>query len=191
MRWLVLYARSRQVPLSAAAVVLMTSALWALTRPDGAGTEHQAQTVLVLSANVAACSIGLGGTDVVLERTAGLCWAPRRLAHALLIGVFAGAVVLAVRAAGAGLAPVEVIVRDCAGLVGLAALGTVLCGAAFAWTLPTAWLAVVLLTPAPNGTVGAVLHWLTFPPGTTASTGTALVLLGAGASVYAVVGPRR
>ncbi|MFC5667819.1 hypothetical protein ACFP3U_33250 [Kitasatospora misakiensis] len=186
--WLVLYARSRQVPVSAAAVALVTLAVWALHSP---GPLDLGMAVVVLTANVAAASVGLGGRDVVLERTAAIRWAPRRAAHVLLIGACAGVALLAAQAAGAKLAPTEVVVRGSAGLVGLAGLGAALCGAHFAWTLPTGWLAFTLLVPAPRGTVGEVVSWMTFPPGTAASSWTAWILLATGTVVYAVAGPRR
>ncbi|MEU8686768.1 hypothetical protein [Streptomyces sp. NPDC048611] len=188
MRWLILYARSRQVPASAAAVALVALAVSAL---HGPGPVDQAMAVLVLTANVAAASVGLGGWDVVLERTAAIRWMPRRAAHVLLAGACAGAALLTVQAVGVQLAPAEVVVRDSAGLVGLAALGAALCGAQFAWTLPTCWLAFTLFGPAPGGTAGDVVMWMICSPATTASTGTAWALFASGTVVYAIAGPRR
>ncbi|MGA5822752.1 hypothetical protein ACPC54_33440 [Kitasatospora sp. NPDC094028] len=190
MRWLILYARSRQVPTSAAAITLVALALWACTR-GGAGPVGLGMVVLILTANVAAGSVGLGGPDVVLERTAAIRWVPRRAAHVLLIGVSACAALPAFRAVGVGLAPVEVVVRDSAGLAGLAALGAALCGAQFAWTLPAGWLAFTLFVPVPGGTAGEVLGWTVLPPGTAVSTGTAWALLATGTLAYALAGPRR
>ncbi|WP_316525576.1 hypothetical protein [Kitasatospora brasiliensis] len=188
MRWLILHSRSRQVPTSAAVVVLVALTLWAL---NGPGPVELGMAVLVLTANVAAGSVGLGGWDVALERTAAIRWAPRRAAHVLLIGAFAGAALLTVQAAGVELAATEVVVRDSAGLAGLAALGAVLCGAQLAWTLPTGWLAVTLLVPTPSGVLGEVVGWMAFPPGTTAAAVTAWALLATGTVAYAVAGPRR
>ncbi|MFI8460215.1 hypothetical protein [Kitasatospora sp. NPDC085464] len=188
MRWLTLYARSRQVPASAAAVTLVTLTVWALVEP---GPAELALALLVLTAHVASASVGLGGPDVVLERTAAIRWMPRRAAHVLLIGAVAAVALLTVQAAGTKLAPTGVVVRDAAGLVGLAALGAVLCGAHLAWTLPTGWLGLTLFVPTPNGTVGEVVNWMLFPPGTTASAWTAWVLLAIGTVGYAVAGPRR
>ncbi|MBD0691721.1 hypothetical protein [Streptomyces sp. CBMA123] len=190
MRWLVLYARSRQVPLSAAAVALVTVALWALDDPEP-GVMYLGTAALVLAVNVVAASIGLGGQDIVLERTAAIRWAPRRAAHVLLIGAVAGPALLAVQAGGVTLAPAGFVVRDGAGLVGLAALGAALFGAQLAWVLPTGWLAVTLLVPPPGGAVGEVLHWMVFSPGTDLSTGMPWALLVIGTAVYAVAGPRR
>ncbi|MQS15914.1 hypothetical protein F7Q99_31110 [Streptomyces kaniharaensis] len=189
MRWLMLYARSRQVPTSAAAVALVALAAWAFNQ-DGAGS-MEGIAVLVLTANVAAASVGLGGQDSALDRTAAIRWMPRRAAHVLLAGAVAGAALLAVQAAGVGLAPAALVVRDSAGLIGLAALGAVLCGAQFAWTLPIGWLAFTLLVPVPPGIAGEVGGWMIISPATTASAATAWALLATGTVLYAAAGPRR
>ncbi len=191
IRWLTLYARSRQVPAAAAAVTLTALLVWALDRGEGNGSMGLGIAALVLTANVAAASVGLGGQDAALDRTAAIRWMPRRAAHVLLIGAVAGAALLAVQAAGTTLAPAALVVRDSAGLVGLAALGAVLCGAPFAWTLPTGWLAFALLTPVPGGAVGEVVGWMILPAGTAVSTGTAWALLATGTVLYATAGPRR
>ncbi|MFE4516564.1 hypothetical protein ACFRMQ_20505 [Kitasatospora sp. NPDC056783] len=188
MRWLILHARSRQVPASAAAVLFVALALWAFT---GSGPVGLGTAVQILAANVAAGSIGLGGWDLVLERTAAIRWVPRRAAHVLLIGAFASAALLAVQAVGPEIAPAGAVVRTSAGLVGLAALGAALFGAHVGWILPTGWLGFTLLVPPPGGVVGEVAGWMLYSPSTTASTATPWVLLGVGTVVYAVAGPRR
>ncbi|GGY06909.1 hypothetical protein GCM10010358_70210 [Streptomyces minutiscleroticus] len=190
MRWLILYARSRQVPASAAAVALVTLVAWAFNQ-DGAGPMNLGIAVLILTANVAAASVGLGGRDVALDRTAAIRWVPRRAAHVLLAGAVAGAALLAVQAAGAELAPAALVVRDSAGLAGLAALGAVLGGAPFAWTLPIGWLSFTLLVPVPPGIAGEVSGWMIIYPATTASAATAWALLATGTVLYAAAGPRR
>ncbi|MFJ1707444.1 hypothetical protein [Kitasatospora sp. NPDC088346] len=191
MRWLMLYARSRQGPTSAAAVALVALALRAFTYGSGRGPADLGIALLALATNVATASIGLGGQDDMLDRTAAIRWIPRRATHVLVIGTAAGAALLAVQAVGPDLAPASLVVRDSAGLAGLAALGAVLCGAPFAWTLPTGWLAYSLLAPAPGGTAGRVAGWLVAPPGTAASTATAWALLATGTALYALAGPRR
>ncbi|GAA2274039.1 hypothetical protein GCM10010430_70020 [Kitasatospora cystarginea] len=185
-----LYARSRQVPTSAAAVTLVALAAWAFEH-DGAGPMDLGIVVLVLTANVAAASVGLGGQDAALDRTAAIRWMPRRAAHVLLAGAVAGAALLGVQAAGPKLAPAGLVVRDSAGLIGLAALGAVLCGAQFAWTLPIGWLAFTLLVPVPRGIAGEVGDWMIISPATTASAVTAWALLATGTVLYAAAGPRR
>ncbi|KAF4405475.1 hypothetical protein, partial [Streptomyces lycii] len=189
MRWPVLYARSRHLPASAAVVALTALAVWLLAPDDGQGPADPRVTVLVLAAGVTAAAAGLGGQDAALDRTAAIRWAPRRVAHVLLIGTVVGAVPSAVRVLGPELAAVPFIVRDSAGLTGLAALGAVVCGAPYAWTLPVGWLAFTLFAPAGTGIVGQVGGWLLLPPGTAVATWTAAVLLVSGTALYAVAGP--
>ncbi|KOT31769.1 membrane protein [Streptomyces caelestis] len=189
MRWLVLYARSRQVPASAAAVLAAALAVWFLARDGGPADPRLA--VLALTAAVTAASVGLGGQDVALDRTAAVRWVPRRAVHVLLVGAVAAGSLLAVRAAGPDVGSAGLLLRNGVGMAGLAAAGAVLCGAAYAWTLPLGWLALVMFTPLPSGWAAEVLAWMLRPPEAAAATGTALALAVAGTAAYAAVGPRR
>ncbi|AXG81781.1 hypothetical protein [Streptomyces paludis] len=188
MRWLTLYARSRQVPASLAAVLISAVAVWALAGDGGAGPQ---MTVLVLAMGAMAASAGLGGQDLALDRTAAIPWVPRRAAHVLLAGAVVAAVLLAVQALGEPLGTAAFIVRDSAGLMGLAALGAALAGAPYAWTLPFGWLSYTFFAPPPTGVPSQVAAWMLLPPGTPAGTWTALTLTVAGTAAYAVAGPRR
>ncbi|MFD0227829.1 hypothetical protein ACWGPD_31900 [Streptomyces hirsutus] len=191
MRWLTLYARSRQVPASLAAVVISTVAAWALAR-DGSGAPGDPRLpVLVLATGAMAASIGLGGQDLALDRTAAIRWVPRRAAHVLLAGAVIGTVLLAVQTMGEDMATTAFVVRDSAGLMGLVALGAALSGGPYAWTLPFAWLSYSFFAPPPTSVPMQVATWMLLPPGTAAGTWTALVLTVAGTAAYAVTGPRR
>ncbi|MFC3576927.1 hypothetical protein ACFOZ0_27345 [Streptomyces yaanensis] len=191
MRWLTLYARSRQVPASFAAVVISAVAVWALARDGGGGPGDPRLPALALAAGVTAASIGLGGQDLALDRTAAIRWVPRRAAHVLLAGAVVGAVLLAVQTTGADLATTAFVVRDSAGLMGLAAVGAAVCGARYAWTVPIAWLSFSIFAPAPTNMPMRVVTWMLLAPGTAAATWTALALAVAGTAAYAVAGPRR
>ncbi|MEU9349246.1 hypothetical protein AB0D74_49440 [Streptomyces sp. NPDC048278] len=191
MRWVTLYARSRQVPASLAVVVISTVAAWALAR-DGSGEPGDPRLpVLVLAAGAMAVSVGLGGQDLALDRTAAIRWVPRRAAHVLLGGALVAAIPLAVRTAGADLATTAFIVRDSAGLMGLAAVGAAVCGGPYAWTLPFAWLSYSFFAPLPTNVPTQVASWMLLPPGMSAGTWTAVVLTATGTTAYAVAGPRR
>ncbi|MFJ8019498.1 hypothetical protein [Streptomyces sp. NPDC096311] len=191
MRWLTLYARSRQVPASLAAVVISAVAVWALAR-DGSGvTGDPRLPVLALATGAMAASIGLSGQDLALDRTAAIRWVPRRTAHVLLSGAVVGAVLLTVQAMGEDMAATAFVVRDSAGLMGLVALGAALSGGQYAWTLPFAWLSFSFFAPPPTSAPTRVASWMLLPPGTAAGTWTALVLSVAGTAAYAVAGPRR
>ncbi|MFF3949232.1 hypothetical protein ACFYYN_31055 [Streptomyces sp. NPDC001902] len=139
---------------------------------------------------MAAAAVGLGEQDAALDRTAAIRWAPRRAGRILLIGTVAAATLLAVQALGTELAPTTVILRNTAGLIGLTALGAVVCGAHHGGTLPTVRLTCALLTPPPTGTQGQVCAWMLQPPGTPTDTITAITLLATGTLLYAVKGPK-
>lgn len=191
MRWLTLYARSRQVPASLAAVVIAVVAVWALARDGGGGPVDPKLPVFILVAGVTAASIGLGGQDLALDRTAAIRWRPRRAAHVLLSGTVVCGVLLVVQTMGADLAATAFVVRDTAGLMGLVALGAVVCGAQYAWTLPIAWLSFSVLAPPPTSVPMQTATWMLLPPGTTTATWTALALAVTGTAAYALAGPRR
>ncbi|MFF7296479.1 hypothetical protein [Streptomyces sp. NPDC008265] len=191
MRWLVLYARSRQVPaaLAVAVAVAGAPAVWALAG-DGAAPGDPRPAALVLTVVAAVASTGLGGQDHALDRTAAIRWWTRRTAHVLLAGTAVCGMVLGLRVLGANLATTAFVVRDAAGLMGLAALGAAVCGAAHAWTLPVGWLALSSFSPPLTGVPLEAVTWMLQPPGTVAATCTALTLTVTGTIAYAVTGPR-
>ncbi|MEN8649986.1 hypothetical protein ABCR94_04855 [Streptomyces sp. 21So2-11] len=191
MRWLTLYARSRQAPASLAAVVITAVAVWALARIGGGGPGDPRLSTLVLAAGATAVSVGLGGQDLALDRTAAIRWMPRRAAHVLLCGVLIGAVLLAVHTMSGQPASPAFVVRNTAGLMGLVAIGAAWCGRQYAWILPFAWLSSSFVVPPSTDVATQVLTWMLLPPGTAAGTWTALVLAVTGTAVYAVGGPRR
>jgi hypothetical protein len=146
---------------------------------------------LVLTTGAMAVSVGLGGQDLALDRTAAIRWIPRRAAHVLLAGVAVAASLLTVQTMGVSMATTAFVVRDSAGLMGLVALGAALSGGQYAWTLPFAWLSLVFFAPPPTSAPMHVAMWMLLPPGTAAGTWTALVLTVVGSTAYAVAGPRR
>lgn len=186
-----LYARSRQVPASLAAVVISAVTVWALARDGGGESWDPRPPVLVLAAAAMAISTGLSGQDLALDRTAAIRWVPRRAAHVLLSSGIVATVVLTVQAVGEDMATTAFIVRDSAGLMGLVALGAALSGGQFGWTLPFAWLAFSFFAPPATSVPMQVATWMLLPPGTAVGAWTALVLTVAGTTAYALVGPRR
>ncbi|MCZ4511682.1 hypothetical protein O3Q52_26580, partial [Streptomyces sp. ActVer] len=145
----------------------------------------------VLSTGAMAFSIGLGGQDLALDRTAAIRWVPRRAAHVLLAGAVVAAALLTVQSMGAPMATAAFVVRDSAGLMGLVAFGAALSGGQYAWTLPFAWLSFSFFAPPPTSAPMEVATWMLLPPGTATGTWTALVLTVVGTAAYAVAGPRR
>ncbi|MDQ0955422.1 hypothetical protein QFZ24_009345 [Streptomyces phaeochromogenes] len=191
MRWLMLYARSRQVPASLAAVVIGAVAVWALARDEGTGPGDPRLPVLILATGAMAFSIGLGGQDLALDRTAAIRWMPRRATHVLLAGAVVAATLLTLQTMGASTATTAFVVRDSAGLMGLVALGAALSGGQYAWTPPFAWLSFSFFAPPPTSAPMEVATWMLLPPGTATGTWTALTLTVVGTAAYAVAGPRR
>lgn len=186
-----LYARSRQVPASLAAVVISAVAAWVIAGNGDGGPVDPRLPVLVLTAGAMAASVGLSGQDLALDRAAAIRWGPRRAAHVLLAGAIVGAALPAVRMMGEDLATTAFVVRDSAGLMGLAALGAALSDGRYAWTPPFAWLSFSFLAPPPTSVPTQVAAWMLLPPGTAAGTWTALILTVVGTAAYAFAGPRR
>ncbi|MDJ0380345.1 hypothetical protein [Streptomyces sp. G-G2] len=191
MRWLTLYARSRRVPASLAAVLLSAVAVWALARIGGGGPGDPRLATLVLTAGATALSVGLGGQELGLDRTAAVRWMPRRAAHVLLGGALIAAVLLAVRTMSGQPAEAAFVVRNSAGLMGLAAFGAASCGWRHAWIPPFAWPSPSFVVPAAPDAATQALTRMLLSPGTAAATWTALVLAVAGTATHAAGGPRR
>lgn len=186
-----LYARSRQAPVSIAAVLLGAVAVCALARIGGGGPADPRLATLVLAAGATALSVGLGGQDLALDRTAAIRWMPRRAGHVLFCGVLIGAVLLLAQAVSGQPVTPAFTVRNSAGLMGLAAIGAAWCGGPYAWIPPFAWLSASLVVPPATDVTTQVLVWMLLPPDTAAGTWTALTLAVTGTAVYAAGGPRR
>ncbi|MET0236985.1 MAG: hypothetical protein ABW224_20215 [Kibdelosporangium sp.] len=78
------------------------------------------------------------------------------------------------------------ILRDTAGLTGLAALGAAVAGSQLAWVAPMTWTAVTAVFPVDN----EILMWMLQPPGSQAALLTAAGLGVLGSGCYVVLGPR-
>lgn len=186
IRWLVLYLRARRVPaavaISAGGLALVVGG-WTWL----AGDEPVYRGLAVLTAALVMAPLvpTLAGTDAALERTVALPWPPRRIAHLVAAVAVVAGLPLAARLAGADFGPAGQLVRDAAGLVGLAGLTAALFGAAYAWQAPILWAGVQAFgTPgAPEGWQRAAF-WLIQPAGDRDAAVTAGVLLAAGLIGY-------
>ncbi|WP_082857568.1 hypothetical protein [Amycolatopsis regifaucium] len=182
-----LYARSRAVPASLAALVVSMAVLWSLARDSWSLTPVS----LALTVAVAVPAIGLSGQDADLDRTAAIRWRPRRGLHLLLIGGLAFGAALLPRLWETERVPVEIIARNAGGLLGLVGIAAMLFGGAYGWTLPLLAFAVAFFTPPGTDTGTLVATWLLQPADVAAATWTAVVLAVAGFGTYAVFGGRR
>jgi hypothetical protein len=169
-------------------VTVAVAALAVLAQPGGSPQF----AAIGAAIGVAAAATGLGGPDLALDRTAAFGWPPRRAGHLLLAGAFVAALLLAVGRVADPIAPDAFVLRDVAGLGGLAALGAVLFGAGAAWALPVGWAGVTLVVPpGEDHWLARLLTWPVQPTGTASATATAVVLGGTGLLAYGWFGCRR
>ncbi|EME63812.1 hypothetical protein H074_04324 [Amycolatopsis decaplanina DSM 44594] len=185
-----LYARSRAMPASFAGLAASMAVIWFLARDRWS----EIPVSLALLVAIAVTAIGLSGQDTDLDRTAAIRWVPRRVLHLLLIGGFGAGAALLPRLWEAERVPVEIIVRNAGGLLGLAGVSAVLFGGAFGWALPLFVFVVsfvVWATTSGTDFAHLVITWLFQPAGVAEATWTAVVLAVAGLGTYAVFGNRR
>ncbi len=191
MRFLALYLRSRRVlsalGVACGATVLMWTVVTLFAETRDADLTLVVLLVLLL---VAALAPTFGGADDALDRTAALRWPPRRAVH--LAGGLAVilALVLVTLVTGARFGPPALVLRDAAGLLGLAAVGATVLGAGRSWFLPLSWtLPAVMFPSGATSVAGQVLTWQSQPHDSRAAAVTAAVVAVAGLSAYAVRGP--
>lgn len=189
-----LYARSRAVPTVLAVLAcaaLLT--LWAASRPDAFLDPYRRVPLLSLAPLLASAAIGtslhLYARD--LDDTAVRPWWPRRLAHVLVLGVLAAAVLALSVPGNAQVFGAAGMVRNTLGAVGVTAAGAALCGARVSWMPTLLYFSSVYLSGAsPRMRNATVLAW---PLQTGPQPGAwlaALVLFVLGTALYAVRGAR-
>ncbi|WP_421110911.1 hypothetical protein [Streptomyces sp. NEAU-S77] len=193
---MLLYARSRAVPLTAASLVAAATATawcadWLVSRPEfGAGARLP---VVVLAPLLASAAIGasLYTHSEELDRTAVRRWWPRRLCHLLLLTAMAAALL----AAGVRGHPEQfgapAMIRNTLAATGVTALAAALFGARLSWLPMLAHTGAVYLTAGrePGGR-RAVWAWSVQPGPEPAAWWTAGVVFAVGVIVYAVRGAR-
>jgi hypothetical protein len=189
MRWLVLYVRSRGVPLATGAAIAGTAPFWALGQLVADPATRLTLAVLATVLATATIAPGLAGADPALERTAALAWPPRRATHLVAGTTVVAAVLAASTVAGRHLAEMEVLVRDAAGFGGLVGLSVAVLGTGRAWLPPVGWTAVILVGGWSGGEwYTKLLTWMVQPAGAVPATLTALALAAAGTIAYAFRG---
>jgi hypothetical protein len=191
VRYLTLHLRSRRVPATAAVAVAVTALMWTVVAVFSEYRDADLPiVVLLVLLLVAALTPTLGGADDALERTAARRWPPLRAAHLLAGLALILALVLVTLVTGARFGPAALVLRDAAGLLGLAALGAAVLGAGRSWFLPLAWTLPALMVPSGGTAVaGRVLTWQAQPHDSRAAAVTAAVVAVAGLLAYAVRGP--
>lgn len=195
MRWLQLYLRSRRILPAltiAAALIALMWALWLVYSTSPTIDPRMLSLTVMLA--VAALLPTLSGADDALDRTAAVNWPARRAGHLLLAAAVIAALLLLTTATAARFGPSALVLRNTAGLLGLAALGAALLGTGRAWLAPLTWSLVTVmpfLEPSPKLAM-QIAGWPIQPAGTTAATVSAGILAAAGLLAYTLRGcPRR
>lgn len=191
MRGIQLYLRSRRIPLAlatAAATILVVWTLW--TTYSNALVINARLVSLTVMLAVTAFASTLSGADDALERTASVNWPVRRVGHLLLTGAAIAALLLLTTVTDARFAPLVLVLRNTAGLLGLTALGATLLGAGWSWIAPLTWtlVAVMPFMDVSDQVKTQLASWLIQPVGTTAATVCAGALAAAGLLAYTLRG---
>jgi hypothetical protein len=188
----VLYLRSRRVPAALAAAAGLAVLMWSLWIVFSDAREVDPQlVVLTVLLLVAALTATLSGPDDALDRTASIGWPPRRAAHLLAALAATLLLVLATQLTEARFGPVNLVVRNAAGLFGLTALGATTLGVARSWFIPLGWTLVAVVVPMTATTAGQILTWQSQEPGNVPAAVTAALFGTAGLIAYALAGPAR
>lgn len=187
MRPVVLYARSRGVPAALAALPVVVLLAWSAMRSPWTPLSAS----LTSLAAVLVITVGLAGQDPELDRSTAVPWPAWRFWHLVLAGVLATIPVLLVQELGPESFGFEFVVRDTAGMVGLAGLAATVIGARFAPAAPVMWWAVAAMMPPGQSVPARMIAWPTGPPDDAVAMWTAAVLFLSGVTAYVVRGGRR
>ncbi|MET8580880.1 hypothetical protein ABZX39_08315 [Streptomyces collinus] len=194
MTGLVLYARSRAVPLALCALAATTAfAVWAARGLDAYLDPDRRVPVVALAPLLAAAVIGtsLHTASDELDRTAVRPWWPRRLAQLGALTALAATLLPLAVLGHAETFGAPAMVRNALGCTGVTAASAVLLGARLSWLPAFGYVsAVYLASVGTRGRAVTVWAWPMQPgaqPGAWAAALAAFVL---GAAAYAVRGAR-
>ncbi|MET9224224.1 hypothetical protein [Lentzea sp. NPDC003310] len=187
MRPLALYARSRGIPAAVVALPVVVLIAWSALHTPWTALSASLTTL----AAVLVATTGLAGQDPELDASTAVPWPLWRLGHLLLATSAAAGAVLLVQRLGDEPFPAEFVVRDVAGLVGLAGITAAVAGARLAATAPVLWWAVAAIMPPTESVTGRIVTWPLGAPDDPATRWTAGILFVAGIAAYSVRGARR
>ncbi|SEQ93840.1 hypothetical protein SAMN05216188_106285 [Lentzea xinjiangensis] len=187
MRQLALYARSRGVPAALVVLPVVVFVAWlALHTPWTALSASLTSLAAVL-----VVTVGLAGQDPELDSSTAVPWPLWRFGHLVAAAVPAAVSVLLVQQLGQEPFDAAFVVRDTAGMIGLAGLAATVAGARFAPAAPVLWWAVAAMVPPGDSLPGRIATWPLGPPDDAVTTWTAGVLFVAGVAAYSARGGRR
>ncbi|GGS45635.1 hypothetical protein [Streptomyces cinerochromogenes] len=194
MTGLLLYARSRALPATLAALAATAAfAVWAAGRLDAYLDPDRRVPIVAMAPLLASAVIGasLYTPSDELDRTAVRRWWPRRLAQ--LAGLTALAALLvtpAVLGHTETFGPPAVL-RNTLGCTGLTATAAVLLGARLSWLPAFAYVTAVYLgSNTARGRAATIWAWPMQPGAATGAWATAVTAFVLGAALYAVRGAR-
>ncbi|MGW2423908.1 hypothetical protein ACWC0C_32445 [Streptomyces sp. NPDC001709] len=194
MTGLLLYARSRALPLALAALAATAAfAVWAAGRLDAYLDPERRVPVVALAPLLASAVIGtsLHTPSDELDRTAVRPWWPRRLAHLVALTGLAAALL---PPAVLGHAPAfgsPAMIRNTLGCTGLAAASAALLGARLSWLPAFAYVSAVCLgSNGVRGRAATVWAWPMQPGAEGGAWAAALIAFTLGAALYAARGAR-
>ncbi|MER5475074.1 hypothetical protein [Streptomyces sp. NPDC002685] len=194
LRTLALYARSRGIPTTLAALAgaaLLT--VWVAGRPDAYLDPYLRVPLVALAPLLASAVIGVSLHTYTrdLDDTAVRPWWPRRLAHLLVLSALAAALLALAVPGQSQVFGAAAMVRNTLGAVGLTATAAVLLGARLSWMPTTLYFgAVYLSASSPRVSNATVLAWFMQPGPQRAAWAAGLALFVIGTALCAARGAR-
>ncbi len=190
MRLAVLYARSRGVPTAVAVLVGLSATgawagQWLATRPTLDAATARVPVTVALAAAVAVVLAGtLHSPADELERTTPRRWAGWRAGHATAAAAVGAVLVTPVLPAA--VFGQSSLLRNTAGLLGLALLAAAAVGPRLAWSLPLGYACAVYLAAGIRGDGGgrAVWAFVMQPAGSATALAVAVLTMAAGTVVW-------
>ncbi|KMS89710.1 hypothetical protein ABZT16_15285 [Streptomyces flaveolus] len=194
MTGLLLYARSRALPVTVAALVGTAAfALWAAGRLDAYLDPDRRVPIVALAPLLASAVIGasLYSASDELDRTAVRPWWPLRLVQLTALTALAALLVVpAVLGHAENFGP-PAVVRNTLGCTGVTATAAVLLGARLSWLPAFAYVTAVYLgSSAARGRAATVWAWPMQPGAEPGAWAVALAAFAVGAALYAARGAR-
>ncbi len=194
MTGLLLYARSRALPVTVAALVGTAAfALWAAGRLDAYLDPDRRVPIVALAPLLASAVIGasLYSASDELDRTAVRRWWPRRLVQLTALTALAALLVVPAVLGHAEVFGPPAVVRNTLGCTGVTATAAVLLGARLSWLPAFAYVTAVYLgSSAARGRAATVWAWPMQPGAEPGAWAVALAAFAVGAALYAARGAR-
>ncbi|MEV5144135.1 hypothetical protein AB0L14_06745 [Streptomyces sp. NPDC052727] len=194
MTGLALYARSRALPATLAALVGTAAfALWAAGRLDAYLDPDRRVPIVALAPLLASAVIGasLYSASDELDRTAVRPWWPRRLAQLTALTALAALLVVPAVLGHTDTFGPPAVIRNTLGCTGVTATAAVLLGARLSWLPAFAYVTAVYLgSGAAHGRAATVWAWPMQPGAQPGAWAVALTAFAVGAALYAARGAR-